>query len=146
MIKYILIIILSLSIKSEAQYYIMAAPNVAFNTPLSDTKNLIGATLEVGKYFGKTSIGINSGWWTLDAKDFYQEVMVTFPVIDKFSVSAAIGYFYHYKDITMEYDFNYTLPIKKDYSFVLSYGLQSAFGGSFSSYSMGINKDLNFKK
>ena len=143
--RLIAIICLFFALKGNAQYYVMATPNVAFNTPLSDTKNLIGATIEVGKYFGKTAVGINSGWWTLDSKDFYQEVMATFPIYENFSVSAAIGYFYHYKDITMEYDFNYTIPMKKEYSFVLSYGVQSAFGGSYAAYSIGINKDLKIK-
>ena len=143
--RFIAIICLCFALKGKAQYYVMAAPNVAFNTPLNDTKNLIGGTIEVGKYFGKTAVGINSGWWTLDNKDFYQEVMATFPIYENFSVSAAIGYFYHYKDITMEYDFNYTIPLKKDYSFVLSYGAQSAFGGTFGAYSLGINKDFKIK-
>ena len=143
--RLIAIICLCFALKGKAQYYVMAAPNVAFNTPLSDTKNLIGATIEVGKYFGKTAVGINSGWWTLDSKDFYQEVMATFPINDKFSVTAAVGYFYHHKDITMEYDFNYAIPIKKDYSFVISYGAQSAFGGTYASYSMGINKDFKLR-
>jgi hypothetical protein len=134
-----------ISNKTNGQGYVMVAPNFAFDTPLRDTKNLIGSTIEIGKYFGETAIGINSGWWSLDSKDFYQEIMATFPLIDKFSVSVAVGYFYHYKDITMEYDFNYTLPIKNKYSFVLSYGVQSAFGNKVSSYSFGINKDFNFK-
>ena len=131
--RFIAIICLCFALKGKAQYYVMAAPNVAFNTPLNDTKNLLGGTIEVGKYFGM--------------KYHFQphEVMVTFPVYDKFSVSAAIGYFYHHKDITMEYDFNYTIPMKKDYSFVLSYGAQSAFGGTFGAYSIGINKDLKIK-
>jgi hypothetical protein len=143
--RLIVIILLFFTLQAKGQYYIMAAPNVAFNTPLSDTKNLLGATVEVGKYFGKTAVGINSGWWTYDSKDFYQELMATFPIYDKFSVSAAIGYFYHHKDMTMEYDFNYTIPLKKEYSFVLSYGAQSAFGGTFASYSLGINKDITIK-
>jgi hypothetical protein len=143
--RIILVILFFMSIESKAQYYVMAAPNVAFNTPLNDTKNLLGGTVEVGKYFGNTAIGFNSGWWTYDSKDFYQEVMATFPLYEKFSVSAAIGYFYYYKDITMEYDFNYTLPLKKEYSFVLSYGVQSAFGGTYASYSLGINKDFKIK-
>jgi len=143
--RFIAIICLCFALKGKAQYYVMASPNVAFNTPLNDTKNLLGGTIEVGKYFGKTAVGINSGWWTYDSKDFYQEVMATFPLIDNFSVSAAIGYFYHYKDITMEYDFNYTIPLKKDYSFVLSYSAQSAFGGTFASYSLGINKDFKIR-
>jgi hypothetical protein len=137
--------LLFFTLQAKGQYYVMAAPNVAFNTPLNDTKNLLGATVEVGRYFGKTAVGINSGWWTYDSKDFYQELMATFPIYDKFSVSAAIGYFYHHKDITMEYDFNYTIPLKKEYSFVLSYGAQSAFGGTFASYSLGINKDIIIK-
>jgi hypothetical protein len=143
--RIVLVILFFITLESNAQYYIMAAPNVAFNTPLNDTKNLLGGTVEVGKYFGSTAVGINSGWWTYDSKDFYQEVMATFPVYDKFSVSAAIGYFYYHKDITMEYDLNYTLPLSKEYSFVLSYGAQSAFGGTYGSYSLGINKDFKLK-
>lgn len=143
--RFIFIILVFLSVQAKAQYYIAAAPNVAFNTSLSDTKNLLGATVEVGKYFGKTAVGINSGWWTLDSKDFYQELMVTFPIYENFSVSAAMGYMYYHKDITMEYDFNYTIPLKNSYSFILSYGAQSAFGGTFASYSLGINKDFKLR-
>jgi len=143
--RIIFIILFFIALESKAQYYIMAAPNVAFDTPLRDTKNLLGGTVEVGKYFGDIAVGINSGWWTYDSKDFYQELMVTFPIYGRFSISSAIGYFYYYKDITMEYDLNYTLPLKKEYSFVFSYGAQSAFGGTFGSYSVGINKDFKIK-
>ncbi len=140
--RLIFIIFVFFSFECNAQYYVMVAPNVAFDTKLQDTKNLLGATIEVGKYFGDTAIGINSGWWTYDSKDFYQEVMATFPIYERFSVSAAIGYFYYYKDITMEYDLNYTVPMNHGYSFVLSYGAQSAFGDTFGAYSIGINKDF----
>ena len=143
--KYLVILFVFFSFQCQAQYYIMAAPNVAFDTKLQDTKNLLGGTIEVGKYFGDTAIGINSGWWTFDKKDFYQEVMATFPIYGRFSISAAIGYFYYHKDITMEYDFNYTVPMDKGYSFVLSYGAQSAFGDTFGAYSIGINKDFKLK-
>ena len=141
----LLVILLFFSFQCHAQYYIMAAPNVAFDTKLQDTKNLLGATVEAGRYFGDVAVGINSGWWTFDRKDFYQELMATFPIYQRFSVSAAMGYFYYHKDITMEYDFNYTVPLKKEYSFVLSYGAQSAFGDTFSAYSIGINKDFKVK-
>ena len=144
--RYILIICLLFSLNANGQYYVMAAPNVAFDTPLKDTKNLFGGTIEVGRYIGQTALGINSGWWTFDSKDFYQEVMVTFPIYLNFSVSAAIGYMYHHKDITMEYDINYTIPLNKKYAFVLSYSEQSALGSTVSAYSIGINKDFNFKK
>jgi len=143
--RYLLILFILFSFQSQAQYYIMAAPNVAFDTKLQDTKNLLGGTIEVGKYFGDTAIGINSGFWTFDKKDFYQELMGTFPIYERFSVSAAIGYFYSHKDITMEYDFNYTVPMDNGYSFVLSYGAQSAFGDTFGAYSIGINKDFKLK-
>ena len=143
--RVLIILFVLFSFESKAQYYIMAAPNVAFDTKLQDTKNLLGGTVEIGKYFGDTAIGINSGWWTFDKKDFYQEVMATFPIYQRFSVSAAIGYFYSHKDITMEYDFNYTVPMDNGYSFVLSYGAQSAFGDTFGAYSIGINKDFKIK-
>jgi hypothetical protein len=140
--RLILVLFVFFSFECNAQYYVMVAPNVAFDTKLQDTKNLLGGTIEVGKYFGDTAIGINSGWWTYDSKDFYQEVMATFPIYQRFSVSAAIGYFYYHKDITMEYDLNYTVPMNHGYSFVLSYGAQSAFGDTFGAYSIGINKDF----
>lgn len=143
--KFILAICLLFTLNAKGQYYIMAAPNVAFNTPLSDTKNLLGGTVEVGKYFGETAVGINSGWWTFDKKDFYQELMVTFPIYMNFSVSAAIGYMYHHKDITMEYDINYAIPLNKTYSFIISYSAQSALGSTVSAYSIGINKDFKIK-
>jgi hypothetical protein len=143
--KFILAICLLFTLNAKGQYYIMAAPNVAFNTPLSDTKNLLGGTIEVGKYFGETAVGINSGWWTFDKKDFYQELMVTFPIYMNFSVSAAIGYMYHHKDITMEYDINYAIPLNKTYSFIISYSAQSALGSTVSAYSIGINKDFKIK-
>ena len=143
--RLICILLVFFSLECHAQYYVMAAPNVAFDTNLKDTKNLLGGTIEIGKYFGDTAIGINSGWWTFDKKDFYQEIMATFQIYDRFSVSAAIGYFYSHKDITMEYDFNYTIPMELGYSFVLSYGAQSAFGDTFGAYSIGINKDFKIK-
>lgn len=143
--KFILAICLLFTLNAKGQYYIMAAPNVAFNTPLSDTKNLLGGTIEVGKYFGETAVGINSGWWTFDKKDFYQELMATFPIYMNFSVSVAIGYMYHHKDITMEYDINYAIPLNKTYSFIISYSAQSALGSTVSAYSIGINKDFKIK-
>lgn len=143
--RLIIILLVFFSLECKAQYYVMAATNVAFDTKLQDTKNLLGGTIEVGKYFGDTAIGINSGFWTFDKKDFYQELMATFPIYERFSVSAAIGYFYSHKDITMEYDFNYTVPMDNGYSFVLSYGAQSAFGDTFGAYSIGINKDFKLK-
>jgi len=39
--RFIAIICLCFALKGKAQYYVMAAPNVAFNTPLNDTKNLL---------------------------------------------------------------------------------------------------------
>jgi len=143
--RLIFILFSFISLECNAQYYVMVAPNVAFDTKLQDTKNLLGGTIEIGKYFGDTAIGINSGWWTFDKKDFYQEIMATFPIYDRFSVSAAIGYFYSHKDITMEYDFNYTIPMELGYSFVLSYGAQSAFGDTFGAYSIGVNKDFKLR-
>jgi hypothetical protein len=143
--RLILVVLLLITLQSKGQYYIMAAPNVAFNTPLSDAKNLFGGTIEVGKYFGETAVGINSGWWTFSKKDFYQEVMATFPVYMNFSVSAAIGYMYYHKDITMEYDINYTLPVSRTYSFIISYSAQSALGSTVGAYSIGINKDFKIK-
>jgi hypothetical protein len=55
--RLIFILLFFIALESKAQYYIMAAPNVAFDTKLQDTKNLLGGTIEVGKYFGNTAVG-----------------------------------------------------------------------------------------
>ena len=142
--KLITILFLCFSTAAFAQtsYYIMAAPNVAFDTKVSDTKNLLGATVEVGRYFGDIAVGINTGYYSLDKKDLYSELMVTAPIYGAFSVTIAGGWFFYKKDITMEYDINYNLPSVKGYTPVVSYSLQTAFGTSCKAFSIGLNKDF----
>jgi hypothetical protein len=127
---------------AQASYYVMVAPNVAFDTKVSDPKNLLGATVEIGKYFGDIAVGINTGLFSLDIKDLYSELMITSPIYGPFSVSVAGGWFFYKKDITMEYDINYNFPRIKEYTPVFSYSLQTAFGTSYKSFSIGINKDF----
>lgn len=142
--KLITILLLCFSINAVAQtsYYVMVAPNVAFDTKVSDPKNLLGATVEVGRYFGDIAVGINTGIYSLDTKDLYSELMVTAPIYGPFSVSVAGGWFFFKKDITMEYDINYNFPPIKGYTPVFSYSLQTAFGTSCKAFSIGINKDF----
>jgi len=124
------------------KYYVMVAPNIAFDVKLEDPKNLFGATIEVGKYFGNIAVGINTGYYSLDKKDLYSELMVTAPIYGPFSVSVAGGWFFYKKDITMEYDINYNLPPIKGYTPIFSYSVQTAFGESCKAFSLGINKDF----
>ena len=138
----ILFLCFSTTTFAQSSYYIMIAPNVAFDTKVNDTKNLLGATMEVGKYFGDIAIGINTGYFSLDKKDLYSEIMVTAPIYGPFSISVAGGWFFYKKDITMEYDINYNFPSIKGYIPVFSYSLQTAFGTSCKAFSIGINKDF----
>ena len=138
----ILCLLISTSVFSQSKYYVMVAPNVAFDTKVNDTKNLLGATVEVGKYFGDIAVGINTGLFSLDPKDLYSELMITAPIYGPFSVSVAGGWFFYKKDITMEYDINYNFPTIKGYTPVFSYSLQTAFGASYKAFSIGVNKDF----
>jgi hypothetical protein len=48
--KLILILLLTISNAAFGQdYYVMVSPNIAFDTKISDPKNLFGGTVEVGK-------------------------------------------------------------------------------------------------
>ena len=99
-----LILALLLVISATAfgqKYYIMVAPNIAFDTKINNPKNLFGATVEIGKYFGDIAVGINTGYYSLDKKDLYSELMVTAPIYGPFSISVAGGWFFYKKDITM---------------------------------------------
>ena len=56
------ILLLISSVVYSQKYYIYAGPSIAFNTQLSDTKNLIGGCIEVGKYLNNNiSIVIPAG-------------------------------------------------------------------------------------
>jgi hypothetical protein len=127
---------------AQAKSYIMIAPNAAFDVKANDLKNLLGITLEVGRYFGDYAVGINSGYFSVDKKDLYSELMVTAPVYGPFTVSIAAGWFYFKKDITMEYDINYSFATRNGYTPIISYSLQTAFGSSCKAFSIGVNKDF----
>jgi hypothetical protein len=127
---------------AQPNSYIMIAPNVAFDVKANDPRNLFGITLEIGKYFGDYAVGINSGYFSVDKRDLYSELMVTAPIYGPFTVSVAGGWFYYKKDITMEYDINYNFKARNGYIPVISYSVQTAFGTSCKAFSIGINKDF----
>jgi hypothetical protein len=127
---------------AQAKSYIMIAPNAAFDVKANDLKNLLGVTLEVGRYFGDYAVGINSGYFSVDKKDLYSELMVTAPIYGPFTVSIAAGWFYYKKDITMEYDINYSFATRNGYTPIVAYSVQTAFGTSCKAFSIGINKDF----
>ena len=138
----LLLVLVAHKASAQASSYIMIAPNVAFDVEANDPRNLFGITLEVGKYFGDYAIGINSGYYSVDKRDLYSELMITAPIYGPFTVSIAGGWFYYKKDITMEYDINYNFKARNGYTPVISYSLQTAFGTSCKAFSVGVNKDF----
>lgn len=140
----ILLLIVSTLGYSQPRHYICLAPNVAFETSAKDPKNLIGTTLEVGKYIGTTSVGVVTGYYTLHKQDVYSEVLVTVPISPQtpFTISAGMGWFYYHKEITIEYDINYVFQIKDNVSFIVIYCSQSAFGQTSHVFGFGLNKDF----
>jgi hypothetical protein len=129
---------------SQPRYYVCLAPNVAFDSPANDFNNLMGVNLEVGKYINTTALGITTGYYSLDSKYLFSELIATVPIVTDsgFSISAGIGWFYFKKDITMEYDVNYAFDIKDRLSLIVTYNNQSAFGTTTSAFCIGLNKDF----
>ncbi len=139
-----LILLVTVMSYSQAKYYVCFAPNIAFNSTTQDPKNLLGCNIEIGKYVGNTSIGITTGLFSIESKSLYSELIVTVPISKEYpiSISAGVGWFYFQKDITMEYDINYTFSIKDDLSLILTLNNQSAFGTTSQAFCIGLNKDF----
>ena len=129
---------------SQAKHYICFAPNIAFNSTVQDPNNLLGCTVEVGKYVGDNAIGITTGLFSMDIKSLYSELIVTVPISKELpiTISAGMGWFYFQKEITMEYDINYAFRLKDDLSLIVTYNSQSAFGATSQAFSIGLNKDF----
>ena len=139
-----LLLIVSALGYSQAKHYICLGQTLAFDTSAHDPKNLVGATLEIGKYINTTSVGIMTGLYTYDKKDIYSEVMVTVPISPQtnFSLSAGIGWFYYRKDTTMEYDVNYAFKLNNTMSLITTLNTQTAFGTTTKSFILSISKDF----
>jgi hypothetical protein len=138
------ILLLLSSVAYSQKYYAYVGPSIAFDTHLSDTKSLVSGCVEVGKYLSNgMSVGLRTGLYDLDPKDIYTHIVASAPIGNSnFSVTACVGYFYNYNDITLEYDINYSIEMSKSVSVVLAYSAQSAFGSTSHGLSCGINKDF----
>ena len=139
-----LVLLVSMLSYSQTKHYICFAPNIAFNSTIQDPKNLIGCTLEIGKYVGNNTIGIATGFYSIDSQMLYSELMVTMPISKEFpiSASAGIGWFYFQKEITMEYDISYVFQLKQNLSLILTLNNQSAFGTTSQAFCIGLNRDF----
>lgn len=144
--KLVLLVLLLVSMMSysQAKYYVCFAPNIAFNSTIQDPNNLLACNLEIGKYVGSTAVGITTGLYSLNSNSLFSELIVTVPVSKELpiSMSAGIGWFYFQKDITMEYDINYTFQINDTLSLITTLNYQSAFGSTSQAFCIGINKDF----
>ena len=58
---------------SQSKHYVCLAPNVAFDSTIKDPENLLGISIEVGKYVGTTSVGIVTGFYSLRSDSIYSE-------------------------------------------------------------------------
>lgn len=139
-----LMLLVAMMSYSQAKHYVCFAPNVAFNTTAKDVNNLLGCTIEVGKYVGDNTIGITTGLFSMDIKSLYSELIVTVPISKELpiTISAGMGWFYFQKDITMEYDINYAFRLKDNLSLIVTYNSQSAFGTTSQAFCIGLNKDF----
>jgi len=143
--KLLLVILLLISSLAYSQkHYTCIGSSIAFNTPLSDIKNLIGVSIEIGNYLNSNvSIGFRTGLYSLHKNDVYSHFVIGIPIPNSnFSISTCTGYFYNYNDITLEYDINYSIKLHKNKAIVIAYSAQSAFGYTAYSLSCTINKDF----
>ena len=135
---------MSLMSYSQSKHYVCFTPNIAFNSTIQDPRNLVGCTVEIGKYIGDNNIGIITGLYAIQIEALYSELIVTVPISKEFpiSMSAGIGWFYFKKEITMEYDLNYAFKLRDDLSLILTLNNQSAFGTTSQAFCIGLNKDF----
>jgi hypothetical protein len=144
------ILLLISSVAYSQKNYICAGTGIFFNSPISDWKNTMGANIEYGKYLKSgIAIGINFGYWSFIKGTEFNGLKITFPIHSNdyycFSFSGGINYFYSFKDILLEYDFNSNIYVSKDksVSLVLNYCRQSGLGyDKAESFNFGINKDF----
>jgi hypothetical protein len=149
--KLLTILILFISTATYSQKnYISVSTGVFFNSPISDWKNTLGASIEYGRYLKSgVSIGINFGYWSFIEGYQYNGIKISFPLVSNeyysFSISGGGAYFYHFKDMLFEYDFNANLYLNKSKtkSLCLNYCSQSGLGYSKAeSFNIGLNKDF----
>jgi len=146
----VVILLLISSIAYSQKNYICVGTGIFFNSPISDWRNTMGANVEYGRYLKSgIAVGINFGYWSFIPGTEFNGLKVTFPIYSNdyysFSFSGGINYFYEYKDILLEYDFNSNIYISKNksVSLVLNYCRQSGLGyDKAESFNFGINKDF----
>lgn len=128
--------------------YISVGTGANFNSPIKDCQQLLGASVEYGRYFKSgISLGVNFGYWSLAKGNAYNGVKITYPLLSRegysFSLSGGVNYFYTYKDLLFEYDLNTNIFLKNDYSLNLSYSYQSGLGyDRVQSFNIGIDKNF----
>ena len=147
--KLILLLLILLPFTAFSQKnYICAGTGAFFNSPIKDWQQLLGANIEYGRYFKSgISVGVNFGYWSLLKGYEYNGAKITYPLLQKekysFSMSGGVNYFYKYKDLLFEYDFNTNIFLRNNYSLYLSYCYQSGLGyDKAESFNIGINKDF----
>jgi hypothetical protein len=142
--KLILVALLLVSsIAYSQKYYVCAGPSVSFGTSINDPRDLLGASIEFGKYFKKVSLGLSTGFNSLYKEDIYQALVLSIPIPkSNFSVSANMGYMYVRKDILMGVGVNYGFELPKNTSLILTYGVQSSLSSISNYFSFSINKDF----
>lgn len=151
--KYLLIILfflISTVAYAQNKNYVCVSTGVFFNSPISDWRNTLGASVEYGRYLKSgISIGLNFGYWSFLSGYEYNGLKISFPLLSNeyysFSISGGGSYFYHFKDALFEYDFNANIYLSKDKntSLALNYCRQSGLGySSAESFNFGINKDF----
>jgi len=145
-----LLFITSFTYAQDNKNYICVSSGIFFNSPISDWRNTLGASVEYGRYLKSgISVGVNFGYWSFLKNYEYNGIKVTLPLLSNnyysLSISSGGSYFYHFKDILLEYDFNANIIISKNKttSLALNYCHQSGLGyNSAESFNFGINKDF----
>jgi hypothetical protein len=75
-----LVLLLSIFVAYSQKYYVSAGPSVAFATSVKDPKDLLGISVEFGKYFKKVSLGLSTGFNSLYKEDIYQSLVLSIPI------------------------------------------------------------------
>ncbi len=143
----IILVLLFTSVAFSQKNYISVSTGAFFNSPLADTKNMLGATLEYGRILNNgMSIGYAFGYYSLTKDKSFSEIKLNIPIYDfgnyNASISGGAGYFHTYNDILLEYDINFNAELNNNYTLGFTLSKTSGLGSEYTSLNIGLTKNF----
>ena len=143
----IVLVLLFTSFAFSQKNYMSVGTGAFFNSPLADTKNMLGATIEYGRVLNNgMSVGYAIGYYCLTEDKSFSEIKLYVPLYDfgkyNFSVGGGAGYFHSYNDILLEYNLNVNAKLSYNYALGFTLSKTSGLGSQYTSLNIGLTKNF----